>query len=413
TGNINALGVLTGTLERDIPAIGTTTFRPPYTPVAFGAIAGNRSGNLFLPVRRTPPWAWHVRNDADFEPVGHWRRPYCYRRGEEDRRAAVNREILAVRNKVGLLDASTLGKIEVAGPDAGTFLDRIYTNVMSSLKVGRCRYGLMLNENGFPFDDGVVVRLDDERFLLHTTSGGADHAVTWLEEWPQTGWPELRVFVTPVTEQWAQFAIAGPRARDLLQSLDGDIDFSREGFPFLTMKTGTLAGAPVRVFRISFSGELSYEIATPANHGAGLWDALLAAGAAFGIEPYGTEALHVLRAEKGFIAVGDETDGTVTPFDLGLSWAVSKTKPDFIGKRSLERSYLSGPDRKELVGLLTEDPQEVLPDGAHAVAEVRDAPPMDMIGHVTSSYWSPTLGRSIAMALIRNGRSRMGETLSF
>ena len=413
TSNINALGIMADVLNAPIPKIGTTTFRPPYTPISFGAIAGSKARNLFLPVRRTPMWSWHVEHGADFEPVGQWRRPYCYRRGNEDRRAAVNREILAVRQKVGLIDASTLGKIELKGPDAAKLLDRVYSNTFSTLDVGRCRYGLMMNENGFLFDDGVTVRLGTNHYLVHTTSGNADRIHAWFEEWLQTEWTDLKVFVTPVTEQWAQFGIAGPKARDLLEKLEGTIDFSNEAFPFMTMKAGTLEGVTARVFRISFSGELSYEIAVPANRGLGLWNALIEAGEEFDIEPYGTEALHVLRAEKGFIAIGDETDGTVTPLDLGLNWAVSKKKPDYIGKRSLERTYLAGPDRKELVGLLTEDPQTVLPDGAYAVEAVKPKPPMIMIGQVSSSYWSPTLKRSIALGLIRNGRARKGEIISF
>jgi sarcosine oxidase subunit alpha len=262
-------------------------------------------------------------------------------------------------------------------------------------------------------DDGVTVRLEQDHFLMHTTSGGADRIGAWLEEWLQTEWPSLKVYVTPVTEQWAQLALAGPEARKVLEKLGGDMDFSAQAFPFMAMREGTLAGCPVRAYRISFSGELSFEIAAPAHLGLGLWEALVEAGAPFGLEVYGTEALHVLRAEKGFIVIGDETDGTTTPDDVGLDGLVSKKKPDFIGKRSLALPHLMDPDRKQLVGLLTEDPQEVLPDGAYAVAEVRQKPPMTMIGQVTSSYWSPTLERSIAMALIRNGRARLGETLSF
>ena len=413
TSNIIGLGVMAEATGKSVPEIGTTTFRPPYTPLSFGAIAGTQRNKLFLPVRRTPVFDWHVAHHAEFEPVGHWRRPYCYPRGGEDRHAAINREILAVRNKVGLLDASTLGKIEIKGPDAAEFLDRVYTNTFSTLKPGRCRYGLMMNEHGFLMDDGVTVRLGDDHFLMHTTSGGADRIHAWLEEWLQTEWPTLQVYVTPVTEQWAQFAIAGPEARKVMEELGGDIDFSAEAFPFMSMREGTLAGYPVRVYRISFSGELSYEVATPTDFGRGLWDAILEAGGEFGLEVYGTEALHVLRAEKGFIVIGDETDGTTTPHDVGLGGLVSKKKADFIGKRSLELPHLKGPDRKELVGLFTEDPSELLPDGAYAVAEVKPKPPMDMLGQVTSSYWSPTLERSIAMALVRNGRARMGETLSF
>jgi sarcosine oxidase, subunit alpha len=413
TSNINGLGVVAEASGKTIPEVGITTFRPPYTPFSFGAIAGALTKELFLPVRRTPIFEWHRDHGAVFEPVGQWRRAYTYPGNDEDKQAAITREILCVRNKVGLLDASTLGKIEIKGPDAAEFLDRMYTNMFSTLKVGKCRYGLMMNELGFLTDDGVTARLAEDHFLMHTTSGGADRIAAWLEEWLQTEWTQYKVFVTSVTEQWAQFAIAGPKARDVLAKLAPDFDISNEAFPHMSFKTGKLGPYPVRVYRISFSGEMSYEVAVPANLGRGLWEAILETGGEFGIEPYGTEALHVLRAEKGYIVVGDETDGTTTPIDVGMDGMVSKKKADFIGKRSLEQSYLKGPNRKQLVGLLTESPQDVLPDGAYAVRAVKDKPPMEMIGQVTSTYMSPTLGRSIAMALIENGRARMGETISF
>ena len=413
TSNLNGLGVLSEATGKAIPEIGVTTFRPPYTPYSFGSIAGSLTNDLFLPVRRTPIFQWHSEHGAVFEPVGQWRRSYTYPQASESKHEAINREILCVRTKVGLLDASTLGKIEIKGPDAAEFLDRIYTNTYSTLKVGKCRYGLMMNELGFLTDDGVTVRLADDHYLMHTTSGGADRIAAWLEEWLQTEWTPYKVFVTPVTEQWAQFAVAGPHARNVLSKLSPDFDISNEAFPHMSFKQGHIGGYPVRVFRISFSGELSYEVATPANFGQGLWNALMEAGDEFGLSAYGTEALHVLRAEKGYIVVGDESDGTVTPIDVGLEGMVSKKKADFIGKRSLEQSFLKAPNRKQLVGLLTLDPTEVLPDGAYAVAQVKDQPPMEMIGQVTSSYMSPTLGRSIAMALIQNGRARMGEVLSF
>ncbi|MEM7425169.1 MAG: sarcosine oxidase subunit alpha family protein [Pseudomonadota bacterium] len=413
TSNIVGLGVLSGSTGKAIPEIGTTTFRPPYTPFSLGSIAGTQKGSLFHVVRRTAVFDWHGENGAVWEPIGDWRRAYCYPRGDEDKHAAINREILTVREKVGILDASTLGKIEIKGPDAGALLDRIYTNTFSTLKPGRGRYGLMMNEMGFLFDDGVTVCLAESHYLMHTTSGGAERIAAWLEEWLQTEWTDMQVFVTPVTEQWSQFAIAGPKARALLEKLEGDVDFSPEALPFMGCVAGTIEGCQARVFRISFSGELSYEIAVPSNNGRVFWEKLLEAGEEFGVEPYGTEPLHVLRAEKGFIAIGDESDGTVTPLDLGLNWAVSKKKADYIGKRALELPHLSDENRKELVGLLTDDPNEVLPDGAYAVAQVKDKPPMDMIGQVTSTYWSPTLNRSIAMALIEKGRSRMGEKISF
>jgi sarcosine oxidase subunit alpha len=414
TSNINGLALLADELGAAIPEVGTTTFRPPYTPISLGAIAGRERGALFKAIRKTAMHDWHAANGADFEPVGDWFRPYCYRRAGEDRHAAVTREVKNTRQNVGMLDASTLGKIVVKGPDAPAFLDRIYTNMMSSLKIGRCRYGLMCNENGFLFDDGVVVRLAEDEYLLHTTSGGSDRVAAHLEEWLQTEWWDLKVHTLNVTDNWAQVAVAGPKAREVLRDAGIDIDLSATALPFMSMAEGTLAGCPVRLFRITFSGELGFEIATPAVFGQQLWDAIREAGAPHGIMPYGTEALHVMRAEKGFIMIGDETDGTVTPQDLGLSWAVSKKKDDFIGKRAQARSDLTRPDRKQLVGLLTEEPGKVLPDGAHAVRELREAGrPMETIGHVTSTYFSPTLGRSIAMALIAGGRERMGEVLKF
>ena len=413
TSNINGLGVIAEASGKTIPEVGITTFRPPYTPFSFGSVAGVLTKDLFLPIRRTAIYQWHVDHGAVFEPVGQWRRAYTYPRHGETNHQSIDREILAVRNKVGLLDASTLGKIEIKGPDAAEFLDRMYTNMFSTLKIGKCRYGLMMNELGFLSDDGVTVRLGDDHFLMHTTSGGADRISAWLEEWLQTEWTQYRVFVTNVTENWSQFAIAGPKAREVLEKLDPNFDISHEALPHMSFVEGKLGPYPVRVYRISFSGELSYEVATPANFGLGLWAAIVMAGEEFGLEPYGTEALHVLRAEKGYIVVGDETDGTTTPIDVGLDGLVSKKKADFLGKRSLEQAYLKSPNRKQLVGLLTEDPNDVLPDGAYAVRQVKDKPPMEMIGQVTSSYRSPTLGRSIAMALIENGRARMGETISF
>jgi len=415
TSNINGLALLADELGLPIPEVGTTTFRPPYTPISFGAIGGRERGPLFKAIRKTPMHDHHAANGADFEPVGDWFRPYCYRREAEDRQTAVTREVLNTRANVGMLDASTLGKIAVKGPDAPAFLDRIYTNMMSSLAIGRCRYGLMCTENGFLFDDGVVVRLAEDEYLLHTTSGGSDRVAGHLEEWLQTEWWDLRVHSLNVTDNWAQIAVAGPKAREVLGAIAAhDLDLSAGALPFMSMAEGTMAGCPVRVFRITFSGELGFEVATPAVFGQALWDAIAKAGAPHEIMPYGTEALHIMRAEKGFIMIGDETDGTVTPQDLGLSWAVSKKKADFIGKRAQARIDLTRPDRKQLVGLMTEDPVRVLPDGAHAVAELREkGKPMRTIGHVTSTYFSPTLGRSIAMGLIARGRERMGEVLKF
>ncbi len=410
--NINGLAILSDALGRPIPQTGTTTFRPPYTPISMASIAGQARGPLFQPVRRTPMQDWHEQNGADFEPVGQWRRPYTYRRGQETREEAVRREIRQVRASLGLLDASTLGKIVVKGPDAGRFLDMLYTNMMSTLKPGRCRYGLMCNENGFLMDDGVVVRLDEDTFLCHTTTGGAESIHGHMEEWLQTEWWDWKVYTANVTEQYAQVGVAGPNARKVLEKLTGD-DISAEALSFMGYKEIAVAGIPARAYRISFAGELSFELAVAAGHGRALWDALMEAGAEFGVMPYGTEAMHVMRAEKGFIMIGDETDGTVIPQDLGLDWAISKKKEDYIGKRAQERTHMTDPNRWKLVGLETLD-GGVLPEGAYATAEgVNANGQRNVQGRVTSTYHSPTLGRGIAMGVVLNGPDRMGEVLEF
>ena len=411
TSNVNALAILAATLNQDIPAVGTTTFRPPYTPVTIGAFSGYDRGDLLDPIRRTPIHSWHESMGAKFENVGQWRRPWYYPRPGETMQDAVNREVKAVRTGVGIIDASTLGKIDIQGPDAVTLLNRVYTNAWNKLEIGRCRYGPMLGEDGMVIDDGVTTRLGEHHYLMSTTTGNAARILAWLEEWLQCEWPDLKVYCTSVTEQWATVAINGPMSRRLLAELTDDIDLSAEAFPFMSVREGHVAGIPARVFRISFTGELSFEVNVPASRGLALWQALMAAGEKYGITPYGTEAMHVLRAEKGYIIVGQETDGTVTPYDLGMDWIVSKTKGDFLGRRSLARSDTARPDRKHLVGLLTDNPNEVIPEGGQIVAELRDQPPMIMIGHVTSSYYSPNVGRSIALALVKNGRNRMGETV--
>ncbi len=410
--NINGLAVLAGQLGVEIPKVGTTTFRPPYHPISMGAIAGEARGDLFQPVRETPMHAWHAANGAHWEPVGHWRRAYAFVQNGESVDAAVRREVLATRNSAGLLDASTLGKLIVKGPDAGRFMDMIYTNMMSTLAVGKCRYGLMCTENGFLSDDGVVARMDEDTWLCHTTTGGADRIHAHMEEWLQTEWWDWKVYVANVTEQFAQVAVVGPRAREVLAKLGG-MDVSKEALPFMHWADGAIGRFSARVFRISFSGELSYEIAVPASQGMAFWEALLEAGAEFGITPYGTEALHIMRAEKGFIMIGDETDGTVIPQDLGLNWAISKKKDDFIGKRAFERDHMTDPLRWKLVGLETLD-GKVLPDGSYAVGDgVNANGQRNVQGRVTSTYYSPTLDRGIAMGLVELGPDRMGEVIEF
>ena len=411
--NINGLAILSDALGQPIPQTGTTTFRPPYTPISLGAITGEARGPIFQPLRRTPMHAWHEAQGTYWEPVGHWRRPYCYPRTGESHADAVIREINQTRNSVGMLDASTLGKILVRGPDAGKFMDMLYTNMMSTLKVGKCRYGLMCNENGFLSDDGVVARLSEDSFLCHTTSGGADRIHAWMEDWLQCEWWDWKVHVVNLTEQFAQIAVVGPNARKVLEKMGTDIDLSREALPFMDWREGTVGGVRARVFRISFSGELSYEVAVPASQGQAFWTAVAEAGADFGIMPYGTEALHVMRAEKGFIMIGDETDGTIIPQDLNLHWAISKKKEDFLGKRGMERSNMISPDRWKLVGIETLD-GSVLEDGALAPLPGTNANGQrETQGRITSSYFSPTLGKGIAMALVHRGPDRMGDEIEF
>jgi sarcosine oxidase subunit alpha len=410
--NINGLATLAHALDEEIPRVGTTTFRPPYTPISMGAIAGQARGEIFQPIRKTPMHDWHEANGAHWEPVGHWRRPYAFPRKGESVRDAVKREVLATRNSLGLLDASTLGKIIVKGPDAGRFLDMLYTNMMSTLKPGKCRYGLMCSENGFLSDDGVVARIDEDTFLCHTTTGGADRIHAHMEEWLQTEWWDWKVWTVNATEQFAQVAVVGPNARKLLEKLGG-MDVSKDTLAFMEWKDGELAGFPVRAYRISFSGELSYEIAVPANLGRAFWYKLIEAGKEWNVTPYGTEALHIMRAEKGFIMIGDETDGTVIPQDLGLDWAISKKKEDYIGKRAQARSHMTDPRRWKLVGLETLD-GSVLRDGAYAVAEgTNENGQRNTQGRVTSTYFSPTLNKGIAMGLVLNGPDRMGDVIEF
>lgn len=409
-GNINGVAILAQALGSDISSTGTTTFRPNYTPVSFGAIAGRDLGDTFEPIRKTALHQWHEQHGAVFENVGQWKRPWYYPRAGETMRDAVSRECLATRNGVSIMDASTLGKIDIQGPDAAAFLNLVYTNAWSKLAVGRCRYGLMLDENGMAMDDGVTTRLAENRYLMTTTTGGAARVMAWLERWLQTEWPHLEVYLTSVTDHWVTAAVVGPNSRKVVRAVCPDIDFSPDSFPFMSSRDGTAAGIAARVVRISFSGELAYEVNVSANDALHVWDALMAAGESYDITPYGTEAMHVLRAEKGFIIIGQDTDGSVTPVDLGMQWIISKGK-DFIGRRSLARSDTARAGRKQLVGLLSEDPEVVLPEGAPIVEDSKAPMPVPMLGHVTSSYYSACLKRSIALALVKDGSKRMGQVL--
>ena len=411
-GNINGMAILANALGQSISATGTTIFRPSYTPTTFGAIAGRDISDLFDPERYTAAHRWHTDQGAEFEDVGQWKRPWYFPRGNETMHEAVNRECLAVRNSVGILDASTLGKIDIQGPDAAEFITRMYTNSYLKLAPGKCRYGVMLKEDGMIFDDGVCACLADNHYLMFTTTGGAAGVLAWLELWQQTEWPELQVYFTSVTDHWATATVTGPNARKVVAKVCEDIDLSADKFGFMDWRDGTVAGVAARVFRISFTGELSYEINVSANYGRHVWEKLIEAGAEFDITPYGTESMHVLRAEKGFIIVGQDTDGSMTPADMNMDWVVGKNKTfSFIGKRSLERSDSVRENRKQLVGLKTLDPEAVLSEGSQIVNDPKQTIPMSMQGHVTSSYYSANMGHSIALAVVKGGLNRLGDTV--
>jgi sarcosine oxidase, subunit alpha len=393
--NVNAIRVAAELLGVNPGELGTTTFRPPYVPVSFALLAGRNRGPLFDPVRVTPMHAWHVAHGAVFENVGQWHRPRYYPRPGESMDDAVLRECAAARESVAMMDVTTLGKIDVQGPDAVEFLNRIYTNAFDTLAVGMCRYCVMCRTDGMVLDDGVVMRVGEERFVCTTTTGNAGPVLAWMEEWLQTEWPDLRVWLTSVTEQWATVAVVGPGARERLRGLT-EIPLDAESFPFMAIREGEVAGIAARVCRVSFSGELAFEVNVDGRRGLDVWSRIYAAGE---ITPYGTESMHVLRAEKGYPIIGQETDGTVTPQDLGMDWIVSKQKRDFVGLRSFARADTSRADRKQLVGLL---PEERLDEGAQLVPGP---------GHVTSSYMSAALGRPFALALLARGRERIGETV--
>tara|TARA_S200000501_G_scaffold107771_1_gene101153 strand:- start:124 stop:3129 length:3006 start_codon:yes stop_codon:yes gene_type:complete len=409
-GNMHALGIISETAGTKMGEHGTTTFRPPYTPLTFGTIVGRNVGEYFDIFRKTPIHDWHVENKADFENVGQWKRAWYYPKDNEDMYQAVQRESKAARESAGILDASTLGKIDIQGTDASEFLNRVYTNAWSKLAIGKCRYGLMLNEDGMVYDDGVTTRLGENHYIMTTTTGGAANVLSKLEDYLQTEWPELDVYLTSVTDHYATISVCGPNSRNIVSTIIDDLNFSDENFPHMSFKNAKIGKINCRVMRISFTGELSYEINIQANYAKSVWEKCIEAGKDFNITPYGTETMHLLRAEKGFIIVGQDTDGTMTPIDLQMDWIVSKKKYDYIGKRSLYRSDTIREDRKQLVGLLTENPDDVLEEGAQIVANINKTP-IEMLGHVTSSYYSPNLKKSIALAVVKGGKNMIGEKL--
>jgi sarcosine oxidase, subunit alpha len=409
--NMNALAIASAQLKKPIPEVGLTTFRPPYTPVTFGAFAGPARGDLFDPIRRTPIHDWAAENGAAFEDVGPWKRAWYFPRSGESMHDAVARECRTTRASVGLFDATTLGKIEVVGPDAATFLERVYANAFRKLEVGRCRYGLMLSEAGFLMDDGVIARLKSDRFHVTTTTGGAPRVLAHMEDYLQTEFTDLRVWLTSTTEQWATIAVQGPKARECVAPLVEGVDLAGDAFPHMSMREARVCGVPARLMRVSFTGELGYEINVPSHFGRSVWEGAWGEVQKRGGCAYGTEAMHVMRAEKGYVIVGQETDGTVTLADLGLDWAIGKTKKDFVGKRSLTRPDMLADNRKQLVGLLTDNPAIGLEEGAQVTESASPPTGSSALGHVTSSYRSATLGRPIALALVAAGRSRIGAKL--
>ena len=409
-GNMHALGIIAETAGVKMGELGTTTFRPPYTPLSFGTIVGRNVGEYFDIFRKTPIHEWHVKNNAEFENVGQWKRAWYYPKTTEDMHQAVQRESKAARESAGILDASTLGKIDIQGTDASEFLNRVYTNTWSKLGIGKCRYGLMLHEDGMVYDDGVTTRLDENHYIMTTTTGGAANVMSKLEDYLQTEWPELDVYLTSVTDHFATISVCGPNSKKIVSKVIPDLDLSDENFPHMSFKNAKIDKVKCRVMRISFTGEHSYEINIQASFGKSVWEKCMEAGKEFNITPYGTETMHLLRAEKGFIIVGQDTDATMTPIDLQMDWIVSKKKYDFIGKRSLYRSDTIREDRKQLVGLLTDDPKIVLEEGAQIVEDT-NLKPIEMLGHVTSSYYSPNLNKSIALAVVRGGKNMMGKKL--
>ncbi len=413
TGNANTIGIIAGATGSRPGDVGTTTYRPLYNPTSFAAWAGIDQGDTIFPARRTPITQWFEKRQANFDEAGaFWRRPFQVPRDGETPAEAVNREALAVRNGVGIYDGTPLGKIEISGPGTLAFLNRIYTNNWNDLPVGMGRFGFMLHEDGRMFDDGVTFRLGGNHYLMTTGSGVAAAVHARLEQLLQCEWRDLRVYLTEVTEQWANICVCGPRAREVLAETGTDIDLDKEAFPFMAIRTGKVGGFAARVARVSYTGELSFEINVQARDGLAMWEALMDAGKKYDITPVGSETSLLLRLEKGFIAAWAEGDGYANLYDAGMDRVIDNTKPDFIGKRALEHARTSGGDRPHIVGLVPEDRNFVPPDGAPLVEPGETDEAKKMLGHVTAGGYSPNLGHAIALAQLKNGRDRLGETVT-
>ncbi len=407
--SINALGIVSDLLDKKVNEVGTTIYRPPYAPLSFAAIAGRNSYEYYDPERKSPIHNWHITNGAVFEDVGQWKRPWYFPiNKDETMDEAVQRESKNVRENAGVLDGSTLGKIEIKGKDALAFMNLIYTNSFSKMKPGTSRYALMLGEDGMVKDDGIICKISDEHFIATTTTGGAATVLGCMEEYAQTEWPNLNVYMNSITEQYATFNISGPKTRNIIEKVFPEVNFSNEAFPFMTFQFHEYEDTPIRILRASFTGEMGYEIYVPSNQAVKIWEKIISFGKEFGLMPYGTETMHLLRAEKGYIIVGQDTDGSITPLDLGLDWIIGKSKKDFLGKRSLIRSDTVRKDRKQLVGILPTNKNEKLEEGQHIILDKEIKTPTPMLGHITSCYQSPTLGHNFALAVIKNGQSLIG-----
>jgi len=409
TSNLNGLQLVSNIEDKIVPEVGHTTFRPPYTPVTIGAIVGREVGKHYRPTRKSPMHEWHEKNNAVFVDAGLWLRPRYYKQDNETLMEASKREAVNVRNNVGICDVTSLGKIDIKGPDSAEFLNRVYTNAWMKLPVGKARYGVMLREDGIVFDDGTTTRISENHFHMTTTTAQAVNVLAHLEYYLQVVWPELDVNVLSTTEQWAGAALAGPNSRNLLSKLFPDIDVSNEGIPFMGYKEADLFGVPARIFRISFSGELAYEINVESGYGIFMWEKVMELGKEMNIEPYGTEALSTLRIEMGHVA-GSELDGRTIPYDVSLEGMLSKKK-DFIGKRSLNREAFLNPNREKIVGVIPLDKKSMIPEGSHLVSDSNASLPNPKLGHISASCWSVEYNNPFSLAILKDGKKIIGEKL--
>ncbi len=407
TSNLNGLQLVSNIENKIVPEVGHTTFRPPFTPITIGTIVGREVGMEYMPTRKTPMHEWHEKNNAVFVDAGAWKRPRYYKQGNETLFEASKREAKNVRENVGICDVTTLGKIDIKGPDAAEFLNRVYTNAWMKLPVGKARYGLMLREDGIVMDDGTTTRISENHYHMTTTTAQAANVLSHLEYYLQIVWPELNVNVVSTTEQWAGAAIAGPKSRDMLSKLYPDLDVSNDALPFMGYKEADFFGVPSRIFRISFSGELAYEINVKSDHGMFMWEKMMDVGKEFGNQPYGTEALSTLRIEMGHVA-GPELDGRTIPSDVSLNGLVSKKK-DFIGKNSLGREAFNVESRQKIVGLIPIDRKSSIPEGSHIVQDQNAKLPNPKLGHVSSSCWSVENNNPFSLAIMKDGKNMIGK----